>query len=114
MGTKSFQRHQGDYQLNAVQDNVEEHTKALTDSDIINGNLVVGVKLAAGKVRSAVEHKLGRRPKGYIVVRSVIPDPGGTTPSEISVIEDEDNNNKDKVILLFTSADAINVDLWVF
>ena len=111
MRVRSLQRHQGDYSLNAVQDNVEEHTRVITESPIINGRLIKDISVAASKEMKEVEHKLGREPKGWIVVRRIAV---SSTSTAMPLYENSLAEDKDKILTVYTPGDAIKVDLWVF
>ena len=55
-------------ELNTVQDAVEQVINPLADSQIIDGNYIKEIDLTVS-VDNLVEHKLGREPLGWIVVR---------------------------------------------
>lgn len=69
---------------------------------LIDGVLLKGVALANGT--TLVDHKLGREPLGWLVVRV-----NGTA----SIFE-PDTASKKKTYLTLTSNAAVTVDLWVF
>jgi len=53
-----------------VQDSVNESIQALTRIPILESNLVTGVALTTAA--TAVEHGLGRKPLGFIVVDNTV------------------------------------------
>jgi len=55
-------------ELNTVQDSIEQVINPLADSQIIDGNYIKEIDLTTS-ADNLVEHKLGREPLGWIVVR---------------------------------------------
>lgn len=53
---------------NAIQDNVEEVVNPIISKAIIDGILLKDISLETGKLNN-INHKLGRRPLGYIIVK---------------------------------------------
>ena len=113
MTTKTLQRQHGDFELNRVQDNIEDHTKALVKNPLVGGRLVTGVDVPINSALTPVEvdHKLGRKPRGWIVVRRILV---GVASRQAPIYEDPDNNSKETILKLYTTGDAAVIDLWVF
>lgn len=55
-------------ELNTVQDSIEQVITPLTNSQIVDGNYLKEIDLTVS-VDNLVEHKLGRKPLGWVVVR---------------------------------------------
>ena len=55
-------------ELNSMQDSVEQVISPLTDSQVVDGNYIKEIDLTHS-VDNLIEHKLGREPLGWIVVR---------------------------------------------
>ena len=55
-------------ELNTVQDSIEQVINPLADSRIVDGNYIKEIDLTHS-VDNLIEHKLGREPLGWIVVR---------------------------------------------
>lgn len=87
--------------LAKLQDNLEEFIKPLVLSSIIDGVLLKDLKLVSGL--NAINHKLNRKPEGWIVVKS---DANATFWQSVSELE--------KQILNLNSSAAATVSLWVF
>ena len=54
--------------LNSVQDQIEQSVTPIAESEIVDGNLIKEIDLTTS-ADNLVEHKLGREPLGWIVVR---------------------------------------------
>ena len=54
--------------LNSVQDQIEQSVTPIAESEIVDGNLIKEIDLTTG-ADNLIEHKLGREPLGWIVVR---------------------------------------------
>ena len=54
--------------LNSVQDHIAQSITPLAESEIVDGNLIKEIDLTTG-ADNLIEHKLGREPLGWIVVR---------------------------------------------
>ena len=54
--------------LNSVQDHIEQSIAPLAESEIVDGNLIKEIDLTHS-VDNLIEHKLGREPLGWVVVR---------------------------------------------
>lgn len=89
-----------DNSLNQFQDSVGEVVNQLNQNPILNGVLLTGVNV--GITLTNVNHKLGRKPQGYIVVKQ----------SAYSIIWSGEFT--DEVIPLVASPNAITINLWVF
>jgi hypothetical protein len=63
---RSFRKLGASDELNKVQDNIEYVLGPVLSSAIIDGVLLNDVKLVSGL--NVVDHKLGREPRGWIVV----------------------------------------------
>jgi hypothetical protein len=106
-------RKQGDEDLNAVQDNVEEYSQKLGKVPILNGRLAKDVTVLADLAEVEVEHKLGRKPQGWVVVKRGLLNPS-TPPNDRPIFENAQAVNKDKILTIFTTGDGCYLDLWIF
>ncbi len=93
--------------LNTVQFNVEKMLAPLARTVILDGLLLENVTVRSTGINS-IEHKLGRKVRGYILVST-------STPTSLY---DYLNNTtydsqKDLYLLLSSTADCV-VNLWVF
>ena len=55
-------------ELNTVQDSIEQVITPLTNAQVVDGNYIKEIDLTVS-ADNLVEHKLGREPLGWIVVR---------------------------------------------
>ena len=83
------------------QDVVENVLGSIAASPIISGQLVADVSLTSTPKR--IEHKLGRKPLGYMVVRQ---------DADATVYE-QDEKRLD-LFLNLASSNPVTVSLWVF
>lgn len=101
--TTSFKRlNVDDYNLTQIQNNIEEFSRPITNSEVIDGVLLEDISLVSASTTS-VPHKLGRNIQGWIVVRN------DTNCAVWETTASTDN----EFIALNTSADT-TVSLWVF
>ena len=101
-----FERYRSDnYELNRVQDKVEDFARGVQLGGIINGRLVENVELIANQT-NMVYHGLGRRYKGYIVV--------SINEKVVVQVVDADNLSPEKYIPLTVVTYPATVSLWVF
>lgn len=101
-----FERYRSDnYELNRVQDKVEDFARGVQLGGIINGRLVENVELAASQT-TMVYHGLGRRYKGYIVV--------SINEKVVVFVVDADNLSPEKYIPLTVIGYPATASLWVF
>jgi hypothetical protein len=84
-----------------LSDSIRRALSGITQSDIISGSLLTDISLSTAARR--IEHKLGRKPLGYIVVKR----------DANAVIYDEDEQRQDLFLNLIASAD-VTISLWVF
>ena len=90
----------GDFSLMQVQTNTEQVINAIREKDVLDGVRVEGVALSTSATQ--IEHKLDRKPLGWLIV-------GKNGPGD--VWESATRTSK----LLTLQADAtVTVDLWVF
>lgn len=83
---------------------IETSLNEVTDIEIIDGVRLTSVQLSTGSA-TALAHKLGRAPLGWIVTR---------IRGNANVWDTQDTNKSpDKSLILNSSADVI-VDLWIF
>ena len=85
--------------IRLLQDAVEATLRSVTGRPIIDGGLLLDIELASGD--NAVDHKLGRLLRGYIVVKR-------------SAACDIYNKDIDTRTLILNSSAAVTVTLWVF
>lgn len=93
-----------DAELSRLQGNLDTWAESVKKAGLNDGVLLTAVSLSTGGT-NAIEHKLGRAPRGYIVVRQ---------RANASIWDSQDTNIfKTKSLALECSANVI-VDLWVF
>ena len=87
-----------------TQENVEQVLKPILNSAIVDGVLIKDIDV--GTSDTVVNHKLGRSPLGWIVVKR----------NENAVIYESSttNNNRDKVLILQASSATTDTYFWIF
>ena len=101
-----FERYRSDnYELNRVDDKVEDFARGVQLGGIINGRLVENVELIANQT-NMVYHGLGRRYKGYIVV--------SINEKVVVQVVDADNLSPEKYIPLTVVTYPATASVWVF
>ena len=93
-----------DYELNRVQDKIDEFARAVQTGGIVDGRLIANIDLVANKTYQ-IYHGLDRRYKGYVVVSS--------TAANVVIVKEGENNSPDKYIPVQSAANS-TVSLWVF
>ena len=89
-----------DFALGQVQTNLITVLRDIARKEIIDGQLVENV--AIGTTNTAISHKLGRTPLGYVIV-------GKNGPGDIYM-----SGESDSLTLNLTSTAAVTASLWVF
>lgn len=84
-----------------LSDSIRRAFEGLTKSPIVSGSLITDIDLSTTAIR--VEHKLGRKPLGYIVVRQ----------NANAVVYEQDEERQDLFLNLRSSA-TVRVSLWIF
>jgi hypothetical protein len=105
-GIKSFVK-QIDPQNQSVtqtQSNVNTALKQIANSAIIDGVLIKGVNV--GTADTIVNHKLGREPLGWIVIKK---NEAGEIYESSTV-----NKNRDKFLILKGSTATTDTNFWIF
>ena len=90
--------------FNTAQDHVESVIDPVLNSAIIDGVIVEDVDLVVGSFTS-VEHKLGRKPRGYLVIRKSAAE---------TVYEDVGDYDNRKLFIKLRASGSVTVNLWVF
>ena len=90
--------------FNSAQDHVESVIDPVLNSAIIDGVIVEDVDLVVGSFTS-VEHKLGRKPRGYLVIRK---------SAAQTVYEDVGDYDNRKLFIKLRASGTVTVNLWVF
>ena len=107
-GIKSFvkQIDPGNRDVTQTQSNVNSSVKQIANSPIIDGVLIKNIDV--GTTDTVINHKLGREPLGWIIVRK---NEAGEIYESTTV-----NNNRDKFLLLKASTGAPSTDtnFWIF
>ena len=93
-----------DNTIKQLQNHVQEVVNPIVDKEVLDGVLVKDVCLEALKA-NLIEHKLGRKPLGFLIVRK-------RADSRIWDIQD-DNSQPSKTFALTCSHD-VQVDIWIF
>jgi hypothetical protein len=90
--------------FNTAQDYVEEVLNPILNAAIIDGVILKDIDLVSGSFTS-VEHKLGRKPRGYLVIRKSAAE---------TVYEDAGDYDSRKLFLKLKASGSVTVNLWVF
>ena len=97
-----------DQEFNRLQDSVEQAVNPIIDSRIVDGVYIKEVDLSTAD--TFVEHKLGREPLGFIVVRKF----AAGDVFESLTDSSGDNYDRKKFINIKASTSLSNVYLWIF
>ena len=90
--------------FNSAQDHVESVINPVLDSAVIDGVILEDIDLVSGSFTS-VEHKLGRKPRGYLVIRKSAAE---------TVYEDVGDYDNRKLFIKLRASGSLTVNLWVF
>lgn len=90
--------------LERFQQNVDEALRPLIQANILDGRLLRSVSLITGQA-NLVEHKLGRAPQGWLVIRS---------RAQATVWDLQDSNELPSKTLDLRCSANVTVDLWIF
>ena len=93
-----------DSDLNRFQSNVEEAVNPLINAEIVNGVLLKDIYMDAETV-TLVQHKLGRKVRGWVVVR---------LRADARIWDVQDSNSNPTTTLALVASHAVTVDVWVF
>jgi|TARA_Y100000361_G_scaffold114010_1_gene104415 hypothetical protein len=97
-----------DQEFNRLQDSIEQAVNPVIDSRIVDGVYIKEVDLSTAD--TFVEHKLGREPLGFIVVRKF----AAGDVFESLTDSSGDNYDRKKFINIKASTSLSNVYLWIF
>ena len=98
---KSFNRLRGaDSLLNRIQDSIHQWTQQIVNIPIISGVLLEDISLTTGS--NSVEHKLGRKLRGWWVVDK---------NANVTIYRSAAKEDK---ILTLTASGSVTVSIWVF
>jgi Tfp pilus assembly protein FimT len=102
MGTPRFFRKvfTGDRGMDTLQTNIEQAVTPAIKSQLLDGRLITAQNLVSGD--NKVQHKLGRVPQGYIIVKRT----SGATVY--------DTSETDSNFLILNSSGTLTVSIWVF
>ena len=90
--------------FNNAQDHIESVINPVLDSAIIDGVILEDIDLVSTGFTS-VEHKLGRKPRGYLVIRK---------SAAQTVYEDVGDYDNRKLFIKLRASGSVTVNLWVF
>ena len=91
-------------EFNIGQDHIEEVITPVLDAAIIDGVIVEDVILNSSTFTD-IKHKLGRKPRGYIVIRK---------SAAQTVFEEAGDYENRKLFLKLKASGAVTVNLWIF
>ena len=91
-------------EFNIGQDHIEEVITPVLDAAIIDGVIVEDVILNSSTFTN-IKHKLGRKPRGYIVIRK---------SAAQTVFEEAGDYANRKLFLKLKACGAVTVNLWIF
>ncbi len=105
-GIKSFvkQIDPENQSITQTQSNVNTAVRQIANSPIIDGVLIKNIDV--GTTDTVINHKLGREPLGWIIVRK---NEAGEIYESTTV-----NNNRDKFLLLRGSTATTDTNFWIF
>ena len=105
MSVKGFKKIQSENKdLNKVQSNIEQLMEPFLNSEVINGVLIKNISLNAS-ITNQVNHKLGRKPLGWIIVRQ---------RANSIIWDSQDTNTKANRTLELSCSNNVTIDLWIF
>ena len=90
--------------FNTAQDHVESVINPVLASAIIDGVVLEDIDLVSTGFTS-IEHKLGRKPRGYLVIRKSAAE---------TVYEDAGDYDNRKLFMKLRASGSVTVNLWVF
>lgn len=90
--------------FNTAQDHVESVINPVLAAAIIDGIILEDIDLVSGSFTS-IEHKLGRKPRGYLVIRK---------SAAQTVYEEVGDYDSRKLFLKLRASGTVTVNLWVF
>lgn len=90
--------------FNNAQDHIESVINPVLNSAIIDGVILEDIDLVSGSFTD-VEHKLGRKPRGYLVIRKSAAE---------TVYEDAGDYDNRKLFIKLRASGSVTVNLWVF
>ena len=94
-----------DYPLTRVQDKIEQFASTLQATGLLDGRLIENIEFVASTTRN-VQHGLGRKYQGYIVV--------SVNAKAILQVDDTKNSNKSQFLALQSYGTPCTASLWVF
>lgn len=96
-------QHTEDQDSELFQQNIKSFVKVLEDNPLLDGRLIEGVEFTVAALTVVVDHKLDRKPRGWMITDF-------TALAGTGVVRDDWT---DKTLTLTASA-ACDLDLWVF
>jgi len=90
--------------FNNAQDHIESVINPILASAIIDGVILEDIDLVSGSFTS-IEHKLGRKPRGYLVIRK---------SAAQTVYEEAGDYDNRKLFMKLRASGSVTVNLWVF
>ncbi len=96
-------QHTGDQDVELFQANVKDFVKALEDNPLLDGVLIEDVEFVGAALTVVVNHKLARKPRGWIITDF-------QALAGTGVVRDDWNAQT----LTLTASAACDLDLWVF
>ena len=90
--------------FNSAQDHIESVINPVLNSAIIDGVILEDIDLVSGSFTD-IEHKLGRKPRGYLVIRKSAAE---------TVYEDVGDYDNRKLFIKLRASGSVTVNLWVF
>ena len=91
-------------EFNIGQDHIEEVITPVLNAAIIDGVIVEDVILNSSTFTD-IKHKLGRKPRGYIVIRK---------SAAQTVFEEAGDYENRKLFLKLKASGTVTVNLWIF
>ena len=101
-----------DQDVNLLQTNVKNFVKVLEDNPLLDGHLLENIELDAGD--NAINHRLGRRLRGWIVTRLYDPTVAGAGMTVPYIYDKQDTNDDEDKYLILTAVEEYKISLWVF
>lgn len=91
-------------EVKQLQENIEQYIKPLDNFPILDGVLVKDICLEAN-TSNEIKHKLGRKPRGWIIVRK---------RADSRIWDLQSTNPEPSKTLSIACSHACQIDIWIF
>lgn len=105
MAVKSFRKlNTDDRNLNLVQDNIDNAFNPLTKNELLDGLIITDIDLVTGQ-DNIINHKLGRKIQGWIVIGK---------DAAADIYDNQSSNSLPNLTLLLRTTANCTINLYVF